>query len=176
MNAIQDQHTGGAAALAPSAGDLGGKYLGFRLGDETYGLQILSIQEIIGIMDITKIPQTPDYVRGVVNLRGCVLPVIELRAKFGLDCVEDTEHTCIVVVQVATDTGQVTMGIIVDNVSEVIEIASDQIEPPPDFGENHANDMILGIGKVGNEIIMLLKVESILSIQNLAMIDELSRS
>ena len=111
-----------------------GKYLSFVLGSEEYGLEILKVQEINGMMDVTRVPRTPEYVRGVINLRGRVIPVVNLRRMFGMEPVDDDEKTCIIVVQVARADSQITMGIIVDEVSEVLNISADQIEPPPAFG------------------------------------------
>ncbi|MFW5784752.1 MAG: chemotaxis protein CheW [Chitinispirillaceae bacterium] len=143
---------------------LEGKYLTFRLAEEGYGLEILKVQEIIGMMSITRIPRTPDFIRGVINLRGKVIPVIDLRLKFSLEKKEDTEKTCIIVVQVkknADDT--VTMGIIVDEVSEVLDIKAEQIEPPPSFGAAMDTDFILGMGKASQKVVMLLDVDKVLS-------------
>ena len=156
---------------------IAGQYLTFELGDEVYGLQILKVQEIIGIMTVTRVPRTPSYVRGVINLRGKVIPVIELRTKFGMVNAEDTSRTCIIVVQVATEadargeTGgsrRTTMGIIVDEVAEVLEVASDQIEPAPSFGAAVPTEFILGMGKVGEKVVMLLDVDKVLSVGELA--------
>ena len=108
---------------------MGGKYLTFSLANEEYGLEILKIREIIGIMDITAVPQMPVYIKGVVNLRGKVIPVIDLRLKFGLEPAEYTEETCIIVVDIGTLTG-----VIVDTVQEVLDIDGSQIDPPPPLG------------------------------------------
>ena len=140
-----------------------GKYLTFQLGAEVYGLAILKVQEIIGIMNVTQVPRTPAFVRGVINLRGKVIPVVDLRRKFNMDVREDTERTCIIVVQVSTKSGDVTMGIIVDEVSEVLNVAAEQIEPPPSFGASVDTDFILGMGKIGQKVVMLLDVDKVLS-------------
>ncbi|MFP4164070.1 MAG: chemotaxis protein CheW [Chitinispirillaceae bacterium] len=143
--------------------DLEGKYLTFRLADEGYGLEILKVQEIIGMMSITRIPRTPEFIRGVINLRGKVIPVVDLRLKFGLDKKNDTQKTCIIVVQVTKDEQEVTMGIIVDEVSEVLDIEAKQIEPPPSFGATVDTDFILGMGKASQKVVMLLDVDKVLS-------------
>lgn len=140
-----------------------GKYLTFQLGAEVYGLQILKVQEIIGLMTVTKVPRTPSFVRGVINLRGKVISVVDLRLKFGLDTRDDTDRTCIIVVQVVRKNIQVTMGIIVDEVSEVLDIKTEQLEPSPSFGTTIDTDFILGMGKVGQKVIMLLDVDRVLS-------------
>ncbi|MBN2310766.1 MAG: purine-binding chemotaxis protein CheW [Candidatus Hydrogenedentes bacterium] len=140
-----------------------GKYLTFVLGNEAYGLAILKVQEIIGLMNVTSVPRTPDFVRGVINLRGKVIPVVDLRVKFNMESQEDTERTCIIVLQIATTGHDVTMGIIVDEVSEVLDISADQIEPAPSLGGNVDTDFILGMGKLGDRVVMLLDVDKVLN-------------
>jgi len=152
--------------------ELAGKYLTFRLGDEGYGLEILKVQEIMGMMDVTRVPRTPEFVRGVINLRGKVIPVVDLRKKFELEAKEDTERTCIIVMQITRGDGKVTMGTIVDEVSEVIDVAGEQIDPPPEFGASVDTDFILGMGKVGEKVLMLLDVEKVLSSNELATVGE----
>ena len=142
---------------------LAGKYLTFKLGSEEFGLQILKVQEIIKMMDITRVPRTPEFVRGVINLRGKVIPVIELRQKFQMQTKATTDKTCVIVVQVAHGDGRVTMGIIVDEVSEVLDIHGEQIEPAPEFGTTVDTEFILGMGKVAKKVIMLLDVDKVLS-------------
>ncbi len=142
---------------------LAGKYLTFKLGDESYGLGILKVQEIIGIMAITHVPRTPGFVRGVINLRGRVIPVVDLRLKFEMPSQSDTERTCVIVVQVARQGVHVTMGLIVDEVSEVLDVHAEQIEPAPSFGASVDTDFILGMGKVGGKVIVLLDVDRVLS-------------
>lgn len=154
--------------------ELAGKYLTFELGKEFYGLEILKVQEIIGIMKVTSVPRTPDYVRGVINLRGKVIPVIDLRLKFGMEGIEDTDRTCVIVVQVGDSDRAITMGIIVDEVSEVLEVASDQIEPAPSFGSSVNTDFILGMGKVGQRVIMLLDVDKVLSSGDLTALEQMA--
>lgn len=142
---------------------LSGKYLTFVLSGEEYGLEILSVREIIGLMNITSVPRTPDYVKGVINLRGKVIPVIDLRLKFGMAEAEHTEETCIIVVTVRN----VEMGVIVDCVSEVQNISAEQIEPPPAFGTGVETSYILGISKVEDKVTILLDIEDILGIVEL---------
>jgi len=157
------EETGSANAAAAAVLAQPGKYLTFELAAEVYGLEILKVQEIIGMMNVTRVPRTPDFVRGVINLRGKVIPVVDLRLKFSLDRTEDTEKTCIIVVQVTRDDTQVTMGIIVDEVSEVIDVTGEQIEPPPSFGAAVDADFIMGMGKVNQKVVMLLDVDKVLS-------------
>lgn len=164
-----------AAEVGRQLAEKAGKYLTFRLGDEEYGLEILKVQEIIKMMSITRVPKTPSFVRGVINLRGKVIPVMELRAKFALQAVEDTEKTCIIVVQVANTDLETTMGIIVDEVSEVMEIVLDQLEEAPEFGEGLATDFILGMGKVEEKVIMLLDIDRVLSSTEIALVEQVSK-
>lgn len=145
-----------------------GKYLTFALAHEEYGLEILKVREIIGYMDITAVPQTPGYVKGVINLRGQVIPVIDLRAKFGMDTAEKTEETCIIVVEIKQDGRNFNTGIVVDHVQEVLDIAGENIEESPQFGSNVNTDFILGMGKVGNSVKILLDIDKVLSRTNLA--------
>ena len=154
--------------------DRAGKYLTFELGNEVYGLEILKVQEIIGIMTVTRVPRTPEFVRGVINLRGKVIPVVDLRIKFGLQSADDTERTCIIVVQVTKQDTTVTMGIIVDEVSEVLDIAAKQIEPAPEFGTEIETNFILGMGKVDKKVIMLLDVDKVLSGGEIEMVSKMS--
>ncbi|VAX15881.1 Positive regulator of CheA protein activity (CheW) [hydrothermal vent metagenome] len=140
-----------------------GKYLTFVLGDEEYGLEILKVREIIGVMEITSVPQTPEFIKGVINLRGKVIPVIDLRLKFSMESAEYTEETCIIVV----DIGKALMGILVDTVSEVLDIAVDQIEPPPSFGSKIQTEFILGMGKIKGKVKILLEIDKVLSIEEL---------
>ena len=153
-----------------------GKYLTFKLGAEEFGLEILKVQEIIKMMDITKVPRTPEFVRGVINLRGKVIPVVDLRLKFSMISKETTEKTCVIVVQVAHTVGTVTMGTIVDEVSEVLDIGGEQIEPAPEFGAAVNTEFILGMGKVGKRVVMLLDVDKVLSTGELATVASATKS
>lgn len=148
-----------ATSARPS---LAGKYLTCMLGMENYGLGILKVQEIIGVMAVTPVPRTPAHVRGVINLRGKVIPVVDLRLKFGLDRKEDTDRTCIVVVRNTRAGAMVTTGIVVDEVSEVLDIEERQIEPAPEFGAEVDTRFILGMGKVRDKVVMLLEVDRVL--------------
>lgn len=154
-----------------STRDLGGKYLTFMLDDEEYGIEILKVREIIGIMDITKVPQTPEFVEGVINLRGKVIPVIDLRSKFGLDRAEYNDQTCIIVVDVG-----MMMGIIVDTVQEVHDIPSGSIEPPPKLGGSVDTSFILGMGKVKDDVKILLDIDKVLTTDDLVALQEVSEA
>jgi purine-binding chemotaxis protein CheW len=146
---------------------LAGKYLTFRLAEEEYGLEILKVQEIIQMQAVTKVPRTPDYVRGVINLRGKVIPVIDLRKKFGITSVNDTEKTCIIVIQIAQNSGRVVMGIIIDEVKEVLDIKAENIEETPNFGISIDTQFIMGMGKIGQSVKILLDIDKIMSIKEL---------
>ena len=153
-----------------SSSRIEGKYLTFTLGDEEYGLEILKVREIIGLMEITSVPQTPRFIKGVINLRGKVIPVIDLRLKFGMEEAQATEETCIIVV----DIGDMLMGILVDTVSEVVDIPASNIEPPPAFGSNISTEFILGMGKTQSRVKILLDIARVLSqeeLMNVAMLE-----
>lgn len=143
--------------------DKEGKYLTFSLGAEEYGLEILKVREIIGYIDVTAVPQTPHHVKGVINLRGQVIPVIDLRAKFGMETAEVTEQSCIIVVEIAQEGRKYSMGIIVDRVQEVLDIAGGSIEEAPRFGASVNTDFILGMGKVGDAVKILLDIDKVLA-------------
>ena len=139
-----------------------GKYLSFHLGEESFGLGILKVQEIIGNMNVTRIPRTPECIRGVINLRGKIIPVIDLRKKFEMASITDTDRTCIIVVRIERDGTRLTMGVLVDQVSEVLDIKREQIEEPPEFGSAVQTNFILAMGKVGNKVVMLLDIDRVL--------------
>lgn len=138
------------------------KFLTFYLAGEEYGIEILKVQEIIGILPITRVPRTPRFIRGVINLRGKVISVVDLRLKFSMEEKEATPETCIIVVQ----TAGMEMGIMVDKVSEVLAIASSEIEDTPSFGTSIKTDYILGIGKSQGKVKLLLDIERVLSTQD----------
>jgi purine-binding chemotaxis protein CheW len=142
--------------------DHAGKYLTFALSDEEYGLPVLKVREIIKMMSITTVPQVPAHVRGVINLRGKVIPVVDLRLKFGFASQDYTERTCIIVVEVALTTGAVMMGIIVDHVSEVLNITPEEIEQTPEFGERVETTYMKGVAKVKGKVKILLDLDRVL--------------
>ncbi|MCL4784146.1 MAG: chemotaxis protein CheW [Bryobacterales bacterium] len=148
-------------------GDRGGKYLVFHLGQEEFGIQVLKVREIMGIQDITAVPQTPHHVKGVINLRGKVIPVVDLRLKFGLPEQEYTQRTCIIVTQVNSEAGPMLMGIVVDGVAEVLNLATAEIEDTPDFGDGTATPYLLGMAKVKGKVKILLEIEQVLTSQDL---------
>ncbi len=149
----------------------GRKFLTFLMAREKYGLEILKVREIIGMMDITHVPTTPAFIRGVVNLRGKIIPVVDLRLKFGMEAQEDGQRTCIIVVQLLRTAQDLTMGIIVDEVSDVLEIDPGQIEPPPVFGANIRTDFILGMGKTDQKVMTLLDIDRVLTEQEAALVE-----
>jgi len=156
-------HPESPAAQAPTAA-LGGKYMTFRLAGEEYGLSILKVRELIGMQEITRVPGTPAYLRGVLNLRGRVIPVIDLRTRFEMPPSEVTVHSVIIVVQHQHARGEMIIGALVDEVFEVLNIDAAQTEPPPAFGVNAVTpDFILGIGKVDKRVVFLLDVDRVLS-------------
>jgi purine-binding chemotaxis protein CheW len=160
-----------AVAEKTERSTLEGKFLTFILGDEIYGIEILKAREIIGLMDITTVPQTPDYMKGVINLRGKVIPVIDLRMKFAMQEEAHTQETCVIVVEV----NSTSIGIIVDSVSEVSDIGGGEIENAPKFGQGIDTSFIMGLGKVKDKIIILLDIDAVLSSEELEMVEELAK-
>ncbi|HUO31532.1 MAG TPA: chemotaxis protein CheW [Bryobacteraceae bacterium] len=145
-----------------------GKYLAFHLGREEFAIQVLKVREIMGIQDITAVPQTPAFVKGVINLRGKVIPVVDLRLKFGLPEAEYTQRTCIIVVQIQGPDNSVSLtGIVVDEVSEAVNISASEIEDTPDFGDGVATPYILGMAKSKGKVKILLDIDKVLQSQEL---------
>jgi len=140
-----------------------GKYLTFQLDREEFGIRVLKVREIVGLQDITAVPQTPAHIKGVINLRGKVVPVIDLRLKFGMPEAEYTQRTCIVVTQVQGEAGAMLIGVIVDGVSEVLNLSAGEIEDTPDFGEEVAARYLLGMAKVKGKVKILLDIDRVLS-------------
>jgi purine-binding chemotaxis protein CheW len=159
------EHTGQPRAAADSTRELAGKYLTFALGDEEYGLPVLRVREIIKMMDITVVPQVPHHVKGVINLRGKVIPVVDLRRKFGFPDMDYTDRTSIIVVEVTGTAGPVMMGIVVDAVSEVLNIAAEEIEETPDFGEQVNTNYMRGVAKVKGKVEILLDLDRVFALE-----------
>ncbi len=149
-----------------------GKYLTFSLAGEEYGIGILKIREIIGIMPITSVPETPGFVKGVVNLRGKVIPVIDLRLRFGMAETGYTDRTCIIVVEIQGAAGVVSIGALVDAVSEVLNIKPDDIENAPGFGVRLNMDYILGMAKIGKGVKILLDIDRVLVAEDMVRLRE----
>ena len=146
-----------------SPSELAGKYLTFNLADEEYGIEILKVKEIIRLMDITQIPRMPDCVRGVINLRGRIVPVVDLRVKFSLESRIGNGRTCIIVVEITENGRSRTTGILADSVSEVVDIGKDQIEKTLSFGTDVDTEFIMGIARIGSDVKILLDVTKALS-------------
>jgi purine-binding chemotaxis protein CheW len=157
-----------AIAAAEEQGRKLNKYLTFQLGDEEYGLEILKVREIIGLMEITNVPRMPNFVRGVINLRGKVIPVIDLRQKFGMERADNTKETCIIVV----DLDGLLMGIVVDKVSEVMDIQEQDIEETPTFGVSVDTEFIMGIGKAKGKIVIVLDIRRVLTAEEIKIISK----
>lgn len=152
-----------------SAGEAN-QYLTFTLGGEMFAVGILNVKEIIEYGSLTEIPMMPTFIRGVINLRGAVVPVIDLAARFGGKATEIARRTCIVIVEVQQDEGRHDIGIMVDAVSEVLEIAGSEIEPPPAFGAKIRADFIAGMGKVNGKFVIILDIMRVLSVDEMAAI------
>jgi purine-binding chemotaxis protein CheW len=149
-----------------------GKYLTFTLAEEDYGIGILKIKEIIGMMPVTTVPQTPDFVKGVINLRGKVIPVMDLRRRFDIEPIEYTDRTCIIVVEIKGTYGTIQIGIVVDSVSEVLNIKDEEIENAPTFGTKMKTDYILGMAKIDGGVKILLEIDKVLDHSELQTIEE----
>lgn len=149
------------------------QYLTFTLGNEMFAIGILSIREILEYGELTEVPMTPPFIRGVINLRGAVVPVIDLAVRFGRTARETTKRTCIVIIEIDGN-GTRQMGIVVDAVSEVLEIPDSEIEPPPEFGARIRTDFIFGMGKVNERFVVMLDVTKVLSIDEIAVLAAIS--
>ncbi|MGM0383363.1 MAG: chemotaxis protein CheW [Thermodesulfobacteriota bacterium] len=154
--------------------DREGKYLTFALDNEEYGIGILKIKEIIGVMPVTPVPQTPEHVKGVINLRGKVIPVIDLRLRFGMDAIDYTERTCIIVVEIASSEGTVQIGIVVDSVSEVLNIKGEDIEDSPTFGTTLNTGYILGMAKMEGGVKILLDIDQVLKSEEIEILEKMA--
>ncbi len=152
-------------------GDKEGKYLTFTLAEEEYGIGILKIKEIIGMMAITPVPRTPQFVKGVVNLRGKVIPVIDLRLRFGLKASDYTDRTCIIVVEIGGESGNIMVGAVVDTVSEVLNIKTGDIEDTPAFGTKLDTDYILGMAKMEGGVKILLDIDKVLKSEEITLLE-----
>ncbi|UFS68784.1 chemotaxis protein CheW [Geomonas sp. RF6] len=148
------------------------QFLTFKLEEELFALDIGKVREVLDFTTITKVPQTPDYMRGVINLRGSVVPVVDMRLKFGLAGAEKTVNTCIIIVEVALDGETVVMGAMADAVQEVLDLPPDHIEPAPRIGTKLDTDFIRGMGKHGEEFIIILDIDKVFSSDDLARLTE----
>jgi len=143
------------------------QYLSFKLAEEVFALDVAKVREILEFTSITKVPKTPEFMRGVINLRGGVVPVIDLRLNFGMTCTEQTVNTCIIVVEVILDGDVIVLGILADSVQEVVEMEPDYIEPAPHIGTRLNTEFIKGMGKVNNDFIMILDIDKVFSTNDL---------
>lgn len=143
------------------------QYLSFKLAEEVFALDVAKVREILELTSITKVPKTPEFMRGVINLRGGVVPVIDLKLNFGMTCTEQTINTCIIVVEVILDGDVIVLGILADSVQEVVEMEPDYIEPAPHIGTRLNTEFIKGMGKVNNDFIMILDIDKVFSTNNL---------
>ena len=172
--------TGAKGALATLGAQEGreedDQYLTFLLGGEMFAIGILNIKEIIEYGALTTVPMMPGFIRGVINLRGRVVPVVDLSARFGRSSTEVNRRTCIVIIEVATEGEKHDVGIVVDAVSEVLEIPASEIEPPPSFGAKIRADFISGMGKVAGKFVILLEVNKVLSIDEMTALSQISEA
>jgi len=166
--------TGGAVAAVQHQEDA--QYLTFLLGGEMFAIGILGIKEIIEYGSLTAVPMMPKFIRGVINLRGAVVPVVDLSARFGRKSSEITRRSCIVILEVDADGERQDVGVVVDSVSEVLAIAAGEIEPPPSFGAKIRTDFISGMGKVGGKFVIILNADRVLSVDEMAMLTQAAGS
>jgi len=152
-----------------------GKYLTFTLDKEEYGIGILKVKEIIGMMDITSVPRTPEFIKGVINLRGKVIPIIDLRLKFEMGEIPYNDRTCIIVVEIDSEKGTILIGIVVDAVSEVLNIQESEIEETPAFGTQLNTDYILGMAKTEGGVKILLNIDKVLSIEEITGLEKVAQ-
>jgi purine-binding chemotaxis protein CheW len=148
-----------------------GKYLVFHLGEEEFAIQVQKVREIMGVQDITQVPQTPAHVKGVINLRGKVIPVVDLRLKFTMPAKEYTHRTCIIVVQVAGERGVMLMGIVVDGVAEVVQVAGADVEDTPSFGKEVEVPYVMGLAKLKGKVKILVDIDQVMTARELARLD-----
>ncbi len=148
------------------------QFLTFFSNEEVFGIRILQVKEIKEYAEVTAIPLMPEFVKGVINLRGNVVPIIDLPIRFGREKTLITKRTCIIILEVSHDSESLDIGILVDAVSEVIEIPKNMIEPTPSFGSKIRNDFIMGIGKLEQRFVILLDINKVLSVGELSMLEE----
>jgi purine-binding chemotaxis protein CheW len=160
---------------AAAADSRAGKYLTFDLAGEEFGVRVLKVREIMGLQEITPVPQTASHVKGVINLRGKIIPVIDLRLKFGMPQAEYNQRTCIIVTQVQGEASTLVMGVVVDGVSEVLNLNGSEIEDTPDFGEGFSRGYLLGMAKVKGKVKILLDIDRVLSSQEMQNLNEILR-
>lgn len=143
------------------------RLLTFSIGNNGYGIPILEVKELIGMMEITTVPKTPEFIKGIINLRGKIIPVMDLRIKFGIESQEYDERTCIIVVEVRINGVKKLLGVVVDTVSEVVTISEDQVEPPPEYGLTVGHNSILGIGKIKDRVVIILDINEVFACEEI---------
>ena len=148
------------------------QYLAFKLVDDLFAVDVAKTRESLDFVDVTRVPQTPDYMLGVINLRGSVVPVINLHRKFAMDEAERTVDTCIIVMEVEVKDTSVVIGIVADAVQEVLDLNAEQIEPPPRLGTRLNTEFIQGMGNLDEQFVIILNIDRIFSIEELAVLDE----
>ena len=159
--------------MAENGGINTNQYLTFKLDEEIFGLAIGKVREVLDFTTVTRVPQTPPYMRGVINLRGSVVPVIDLHQKFGLAQTEKTVNTCIIIAEIEMDGETTVLGALADSVQEVLDIEPDQIEPPPKIGTKLRIEFIQGMGKQNEEFIIILDIDKIFSADELSQVQNL---
>ena len=152
------------------------QYLTFKLEEETYALDISRVHSVLDFEKITKVPKIPDFMRGVINLRGSVVPIVDLKLKFGLPLTEKTIDTCVIIVEIVLDNEPTVLGILADSVQEVINLETSQIEPPPKIGTRLRTEFITGMGKKDDEFIILLDLDKVFTLEELSMVQEMGQS
>jgi purine-binding chemotaxis protein CheW len=160
--------------VSKAMGGKEGKYLTFSLAKEEYGIGILKVKEIIGMMPITTVPRTPGFLKGVINLRGKVIPVVDLRLKFDLEEIGYTERTCIIVVEIIAGRSSILMGIVVDSVSEVLNVKASDLEETPAFGSKLDTDYILGMAKISGGVKILLDINKVLHAEGVSAFEQIA--
>lgn len=160
------------ATVAPGAAEQIQQYLTFVLGGEVFAMGILAIKEIIEYAELTEVPMTPEYLRGVINLRGAVVPVIDLSIRFGKPASQVTKRTCIVIIEIEASGERHILGVVVDAVNAVLDIPTTEIEPPPAFGARIRTDFIHGMGKVNGKFVILLNVDHVLAVEEMHVLTE----
>ncbi len=160
--------------MSEIAEDIAQQYLTFCLGNETFAVDVAKTREVIDGINITDVPQTPDYMLGVINLRGGVVPVIDMRRKFSMEAKEHTVDTCIIVLEVNVEGEPVIVGALADSVSEVLEIKAGQVEPPPRLGSKLNTDFIQGMGNVDDNFVILLDIDKVFSVEELELVREMN--
>lgn len=155
--------TTAVATVNTQLNDLAGKYLSFRLASEEFCIQVLKVREIINLIEITTVPQVPEYVKGVINLRGRIIPILDLRLKLGVPAADYDSRTCIIVVQVEMDGQALTVGVVVDGVAEVLLLQASDIQETPALGRDASASGLLGLAKVKGKVKMLLDIDSVVS-------------